>query len=326
MYLVRLAARLVAIACALVVALYVYRNPEKGALDATARAAAPGSFAALSGGTTHYEAAGPDTGRVAVLVHGFSVPAYIWDSTFKALRDAGYRVIRYDLFGRGYSDRPNAAYDGAFYDRQLNDLLDALKVSEPVDLFGLSFGGYVVAHFATTHPERIRTLTMVDPSSTRAELPWFVTAPGLGAYLFQVVDLPGKAESQSSDFLHPERFPGWADKYRPQMRYKGFGRALYRSMLTLGSADFPGMYATVGTSGMPVLLVWGKQDPTVPFANSAIVQRGIPQLEFFAVDSSGHLPQMEQTAAFNARMLAFLAAHPRVPPVARALTPLAPKR
>ena len=34
------------------------------------------------------------------------------------------------------------------------------------------------------------------------------------------------ADNQLSDFLHPERYPDWADQYRPQMRYKGFGRAL----------------------------------------------------------------------------------------------------
>jgi len=303
--------RLVVVVCALAGAFWIYRNPEKQVLDAAARRSATGKYAQLSAGRTHYRVAGPDSGRVAVLVHGFSVPSYIWDSTFKSLRDAGYHVISYDLFGRGFSDRPDAKYDGAFYDTQLNDLLDALKVTEPVDLFGLSFGGYVVAHYATTNPQRIRTLIMVDPASSRAVLPWYIRAPGLGAYLFQVLEVPGKAESQSSDFLHPERFPGWADKYRPQMRYKGFGRSLHRSAITLGTADFPGMYATIGKSGMPVLLVWGKQDPTVPFANSAIVQKGIPQLELFAVDSSGHLPQMEQTAAFNGRVLAFLAAHPR---------------
>jgi len=311
MRIVRRLVTFVAVAGVLAVVIWFARNPEKQSLDDAARAGAPGKFVALGSGRTHYQVAGPDTGRVAVLVHGFSVPSYIWDSTFKALGEAGYHVIRYDLFGRGFSDRPDAAYDGPFYDAQLSDLLDSLKVSEPVDLFGLSFGGYVVAHYATTHPQRIRTLTMVDPASSSASLPWFITAPALGAYLFQVLEVPGKAEGQSSDFLHPERFPGWADKYRPQMRYTGFGRSLLRSAITMSTADFPGMYATIGKSGMPVLLVWGKQDPTVPFANSAIVQRGIPQLEFFAVDSSGHLPHMEQTAAFNARVLAFLAAHPR---------------
>ena len=41
-----------------------------------------------------------------VLIHGFSVPYFIWDPTFEALHAAGMNPLRYDLYGRGYSDRP----------------------------------------------------------------------------------------------------------------------------------------------------------------------------------------------------------------------------
>lgn len=290
---------------------YQYKNPEKLSLDDQARVSAAGLFVHLSAGTTHYEVAGPANGRVAVLVHGFSVPSYIWDPTFAALRDAGYRVIRFDLYGRGLSDRPDAAYDGELYATQINDLLAALQVNEPIDLFGLSFGGYVAGYFAAKHPQKIRTLSLVDPSNARANLPWHRSIPLVGAYWFQVSELPGKAEGQSSDFLHPERFPDWAGKYRPQMQYKGFGRALRRSALRLTTADFEGIYGAIGKAEIPVFLVWGKQDQTLPVTGAENVKRGIPKLDYFEVDQSGHLPHMEQTAAFNERMFAFLNAHPR---------------
>ena len=289
-----------------------YKNPEQHTLDASARAAAaaPGAYLTLGDGVTHYEVAGPADGRVAVLVHGFSVPSYIWDPTFAALREAGYRVIRYDLYGRGLSDRPDAAYDGAFYDRQLDELLAALKVTGAVDLFGLSFGGYVTAHYTSTHPQRVRTLTLVDPSNTAPKLSWQFATPLLGPYLFQVGAVPTMAENQSGDFLHPERFPGWAERYRPQMRYHGFGRALYRSRLNLSHADFDGIYAAIARAGTPLQLIWGKQDPVIPVAQSARIRQAIPSLQYVEIDQSGHLPQMEQTASFNQHMLAFLAAHP----------------
>lgn len=289
-----------------------YKNPEQRPLDAAARtaAAAPGAYATLGDGVTYYEAAGPAEGRVAVLVHGFSVPSYIWDPTFAALRDAGYRVIRYDLYGRGLSDRPDASYNGAFYDKQLDELLAALKVNGPVDLFGLSFGGYVTAHYASTHPQRVRTLNLVDPSNTPPTLSWKFSTPLLGPYLFQVGAVPTMADNQASDFLHPEKFPGWAERYRPQMQYEGFGRALYRSRLNLASTDFDAIYATIARNGTPVQLIWGKQDPVIPVAQAARIRRAIPALEYFEIDQAGHLPQMEQTAIFNQRMLAYLEAHP----------------
>lgn len=180
----------------------------------------------------------------------------------------------------------------------------------PIDLAGLSFGGYVTAHYASTHPQRIRTLNLVDPSNSRPKVAWQMATPLLGPYLFQVSAVPTMADNQSGDFLHPERFPGWADRYRPQMRYHGFGRALYRSRLNLAQVDFFGMYANIAKSGVPVQLIWGKQDPTIPVAQSLHIRRAIPSLTYVEIDQSGHLPQMEQAEIFNQHMLAFMAAHP----------------
>ena len=90
---------------------YFVRNPERATLDDNARRGAPGRFVRLSDGVTHYDVSGPDTGRTILLVHGFSVPYYIWDSTATALAGAGYRVVRYDEYGRGLSDRPDVSYN-----------------------------------------------------------------------------------------------------------------------------------------------------------------------------------------------------------------------
>ncbi len=286
-----------------------YRNPESAQLDAAARASASGQFVALADGVTHYEVAGPDTGRVVLLVHGFSVPSYIWDSTFVALSKAGYRVIRYDLYGRGLSDRPDAKYDGAMYDAQINGLLDSLHVQGPIDLLGLSFGGYVTAHYVSTHATRVRTLTLVDPVSSSGPMPAMLTMPVIGPWIWQVTAVPGMADGQASDFLHPERFPKWADLYRPQMRYDGFGRALLRTRLGISATNWDSLYAAVAKTGVPVALIWGKQDQTVKFELSDVVRRNIPSVEFTPVDSSGHLPHIEQATLFNQRLFAFLAAH-----------------
>lgn len=298
-----------------------WRNPERATLDATARSAAPGKFVASAQGMTHYEIAGPDTGRVVVLVHGFSVPSYIWDSTFTALGAAGYRVVRYDVFGRGWSDRPDGAYDGPMFDLQLDALLDSLHITQPIDLMGLSFGGYITAHYVAGHAKRIRSWTLVDPATKERAMPAFLGWPVVGPWIWQTTQVPGMADGQASDFLHPEHFPTWADQYRVQMRYKGFGRALLRSAFTMSRTNFDSLYAAAGRTGVPTLLVWGKQDQTVPITLSDVERRNIPQVEFFPVDSSGHLPHMEQTTLVNAKLLSFLAAHSSVSPIAPSTVP-----
>ena len=63
-----------------------------------------------------------------MLIHGFSVPYFIFDPTFNFLTKAGWRVLRYDLFGRGFSDRPHVRYNIDLFVRQLKELLDALNI------------------------------------------------------------------------------------------------------------------------------------------------------------------------------------------------------
>src|SRR5690349_1974901 len=128
----------IALIAACLAAAYSIRNPERADLDAAARQGVPGKFVTLGDGVTHYDFAGPDTGQRVMLVHGFSVPSYIWDSTVTALTGAGFRVARYDTYGRGYSDRPDVAYTADLYDRPLVELLDSLGRRERVGLMGLS--------------------------------------------------------------------------------------------------------------------------------------------------------------------------------------------
>lgn len=286
---------------------YVARNPERAALDDAARRDAPGQFVRLSDGVTHYQFDGPDTGRVVLLAHGFSVPYYIWDSTAAHLSQAGYRVLRYDTYGRGWSDRPDVAYNDKLYERQVSELLDSLHITRPVDLGGVSFGGYVAGVYASRHPDRVRSLILVDPvagDSPTSLAP--ADYPVIGKYIFQTMAVPGMAAGQASDFIDPSRFPDWADRYRVQMRYKGFGRALLSTQMERRGLNTDSLYARVAAGGFPVLLIWGEKDETVPFERHTRVQKAIPAVEFHPIANAGHLPILEQAARTDSIILAFL--------------------
>ena len=101
------------------IASYLYAINSKPELDDEARQAAPGSFIQLSRGMVHYEIAGPESARTVVLIHGLATPYFIWDNNYDALVRAGFRVLRYDHYGRGFSDRPDVVYDRELYDQQL---------------------------------------------------------------------------------------------------------------------------------------------------------------------------------------------------------------
>ena len=86
-----------------------------------------GTFSEITDGYTHYQMKGE--GECVVLVHGMTTPFFVWDPTFEFLVKHGFKVLRYDLFGRGYSDRVNQEYNAELFDRQLYELLKVLELS-----------------------------------------------------------------------------------------------------------------------------------------------------------------------------------------------------
>ncbi len=278
-------------------------NTEHRVLDDAARAGAPGDFVELGDGLTHVDIAGPDDGQPVVLVHGFSVPFYIWDPTFEALAAAGFRVIRYDLYGRGFSDRPDVAYDGALFERQLGQLVAALDIAGPVYLVGLSMGGAVVMRYAARHPGNVRRIVLVDPVHAASPPPPYPRL--VGEYLLALRLVPSLPENQWSDFVHPENFPDWADRYRVQMQFDGFRRAIISTLYGFRPEDHLANYRRVQQHGLPVLLVWGREDRTLDIAGAEVVRSAL-DVEFLPVADAGHLPHLEKPDIVNAAIADFL--------------------
>src|SRR5262245_46935188 len=287
--------------------LYVFADIERRELNDGTRASLSGKFARLSDGYTHYELGGPPDGRVVVLAAGFSVPYYIWDPTFKALTDAGFRVLRYDYYGRGYSDRPRIPFTDEMYVRQLDELLKAVDLTSPIDLAGISFGGSLITNFADKYPNRVRSLIYFDPSiRSPYQVSLIEDMPPLWNYVTAILDERSWADGQLGDFLHPENFPDWTTRYRDQMQYKGFRRARLSEIVTNASTDQTDQLKRVGEHPRPVLVIWGKQDNTVPFEASEWVMNVLPKGRLVAIEDSGHLPQWEQPQKVHPELISFL--------------------
>jgi pimeloyl-ACP methyl ester carboxylesterase len=282
---------------------------ETEELNETTRAEAPGDFVRLSNGYTHYELGGPKNGQPVVLVHGFSVPYFIWEPTFKFLTESGFRVLRYDLFGRGFSDRPKVRYDIDLFCSQLIELLDALGF-EQINLVGLSMGGPITSTFTTHYPDRVSKLVLVDPAGakpvTLSRLLKAVTTPGFGELALGLFGRKHMLDGIASDFYDPENIKAFADKYMVQLKYKGFMRAILSTMRSGMLDSFAEVYQQLGTQGTPVALFWGKNDKTVPFEHHVDICTAIPQAKFYAIDECGHIPHYERPNEFNPILLKFL--------------------
>jgi pimeloyl-ACP methyl ester carboxylesterase len=305
-------------------AAFTLLDPERRPLDEAARREAPGRFVRLRDGVTHYEAAGPDSGRVVVLAAGFSVPGYIWDSLSLRLADSGFRVLRYDYYGRGWSDRPDATYDQDLFVRQLDGLLDSLGIAGPVDLAGLSFGAAIATSFADRHPGRVRSLIYLDPVfNTGRPLRREESSPwAWSVHMVLRGGTEAMANMQLFDFLHPERYPDWPARYRNQQQFEGTRESLRRTRAAIAVAPRQDdQLRRLAAHPRPVLVVWGRQDRVAPFAGSRELLALMPSAVFVPVDSAAHLPHMEQPDTVAAAVVRFLRAG-----AAETLPPGAPRR
>ncbi len=281
--------------------LYYLGNPETEIMNERARTNTSGKYISLSQGITHYEMEGVDSAETVVLVHGFSVPYYIWDSTYYALIKSGYRVLRYDTYGRGFSDRLQIDYSEEVYDRQLVDLLKVLEIKAPLNLIGLSFGGPVTSYFTAHHSEFVKSLTLIDPavrSFQASSIPEWVTL------FFTKTFKASELSNQSTDFYFPEKFPGWNDKYKEQMKYKGFIHSLISTRYHY-KANPADQFKKIAEGKTPTLLIWGKEDPTIPFSESTVVIEALHPV-FLPVQKVGHLPHMEAPAVVMPALFDFL--------------------
>jgi pimeloyl-ACP methyl ester carboxylesterase len=111
----------------------------------------------------------PGKGPAIVCIHGLTANHTCWESMAEILSPE-YRVLAYDLRGRGDSDKPPEGYSVPIHAQDLVALLDSLGLGR-VTLFGHSLGANIAVFFASRYPRRVRKLVLVDGGiDVRAEI------------------------------------------------------------------------------------------------------------------------------------------------------------
>ncbi len=268
------------------------REAMRRPMDSSARATAPGDFVTLSQGVTHYRWIGPARGPVAVCVHGLTTPSLVWQAVAQGLARMGYRVLVYDLYGRGYSDTVSGLQDQAFFQQQLQDLLAAQGLKDDLTVLGYSMGGAIASAFVAEHPERVRRLILLAPAGMGHDLGRLAKftrdTPLMGDWLMLLRFPAGHRKGTQAERALPSEVDGIVDYQQAELDRRGFVPAVLASLRGMLAQSLEQAHRSIGRSDIPVLAIWGRDDRVIPLAAMGQLAQWNRAARHEVIDGAGH--------------------------------------
>ncbi|HSJ31605.1 MAG TPA: alpha/beta fold hydrolase [Longimicrobiales bacterium] len=261
------------------------------------------SRAEVSGATLTWREAGAGD-DVLVLIHGFPFSSAIWRPQLDA-PPAGWRVIAPDL--RGFGGSGPVTGNRLPMDLLAQDvaaLLAHIGVGSAV-FCGHSMGGYVTFALMRRAPRLARALVLADtraaPDSAearegRVKNARHVHANGTAALINALVPRLLSASTR-------ETLPHVEQELREVMNAAP-APAVVAALL--GMAERPDSTPQLRSINVPTQLIVGATDAITPPGDARLLARAIPGAQIEIIDNAGHLPSLEQPAAFNRVLGAFL--------------------
>jgi 3-oxoadipate enol-lactonase len=245
------------------------------------------------------------SGMPLLLVHGFPLDHTMWSGQLDALAGQS-RVIAPDLRGFGGSDVTPGTVTMAQFADDLAQLLDTMQVREPVVFCGLSMGGYVAWQFWARHRRRLARLVLCDTravaDTTEGAAGRLKTAEKVLAEGSQVV-----AESMLPKLFAPARIEqqdsiiAATREVMLQTHPDGIAAALR------GMAQREDYTPRLPQIDVPTLVLCGQHDGISPPQEMQQIAAMIPGATFAEIAGAGHMAPLEDPAAVNSQIKAFLA-------------------
>jgi pimeloyl-ACP methyl ester carboxylesterase len=274
--------------------------------------------AEIGGLTIFYREAGPATAPTVLMLHGFPSSSRMWEPLLPLLAD-NYHVIAPDYPGFGNSSAPSPATFEYTFDnlaKVMNELTTKLGITSYV-LFLQDYGGPVGFRLALSHPERVRAIIVQNAVSHEKGLGplwaarrkyWDDPASELANLKANFTSLEATRQRHIGTSPNPSRYDpdAWNDEYaflnRPgQAEIQTTLFFDYRTNL----ASYPRWQKWLRNVQPPLLVVWGKYDPSFTVAGASAYADDVPQAEVHILEA-GHFALDEATDEIAALVRNFL--------------------
>ena len=225
----------------------------------------------LSEGITSFKDIGDKNNKVIVLVHGATFGSLAYEEYVNVFLENNYRVITYDQYGRGYSDRIHTNVSIELMERQLKELIEHCEVEDLI-LYGVSFGAAVVAKYASNNPEKISFIGYQVPVIDSANIP-----------LLSIVKIPLYGDLLSRGFLVPsalkriEKYEDLMSKklidhYIGQFEVKGTEKFFKQFFLGNAMSNRLNDHNIIGSNSIPSYFAYAEDDIEI---DSKLVEEAI---------------------------------------------------
>lgn len=254
-------------------------------------------------GNIHYREAGAGH-DVVVLIHAFPLNSAMWEPQLAALAGR-FRVIAPDQRGLGQSSPAPEAMTMDLVAQDIIALLRQLGIRR-ASFAGLSMGGYVAFALWRRAPELFRSLALCDTKATPDNIEAKQNRETFAKNALEK-GIGWVADEWVSKLLKPQADPAVARRVREIItanQVEGVAAA------QRGMALRPDSVPTLPTITCPTIAIRGAEDGVTSDADLIKISQNVKGARLVTIPNSGHLPNLENPAAFNAALSAFFAAAP----------------
>lgn len=269
----------------------------------------PTHTVSVNGSTMAVETCG--SGLPLVLLHAFPLDHRMWQWVLPLADHLRLIIPDQRGFGEsvGTSDSPVVPSSIKQMADDVVALLDALHVTEPAVVAGVSMGGYVAQQVAVRQPDRVHSLVLCDtkfaadtPEARAGRADLAARVGRVGQRILAEAMIPNLlAKATTADGPSGR---ATVERLLHEMITQQPVATIQAALAALG--ERPDMTAAMRLCDLPVLLVCGAEDSITPPAVMQEMEKLLPRGRLLVVPEAGHLVPLEAPEIFCEAVLAFL--------------------
>lgn len=244
------------------------------------------------------------SGNTPILfLHGFGTSSLSWDDIIPFFDKSKFTMYLVDLKGFGLSSKPDD--DRYSIDNQADIILNFIYKMSLNDLIlvGHSYGGGIALLMTIKEQENqdfpfISKMILIDSAAYNGNIPFFVSyikIPILNTIILKGLSPHFTAEYTLKKVFHDKSkvSDDIVKRYVEFRNYKGADNALIQTAQSIIPDDYDEIINKYNSINIPVLLIWGKNDPVISLENGRRLDKNLPNSKLIVINNCGHVPHEE---------------------------------